>query len=300
MLSPRADLLADLITRPVRLHVGQPFTFTHQIVNPGPSHVTSATGTFEVPSGWTITSAVWDDFGVKVPCTIVGPTSTCTTGSISVHSGRRMEVTVVPNQVATDVEVTATASSALDDDNLSNNVVTHTLDVDPAQVDLGVSASSSASSPAGAATTVDLRVDNNGPAAAADSTLTATLPASVQLEAVNTLSSGFTCSVNGQTLTCTHPLQPRGRATIRITIRYRALGPVSFTAAVGTSTPQVPDALPNSWWSPAPSPPRRQDQRHCRRHERRALLPVSASGCIRWVESSFVASATTDSAGSYS
>jgi hypothetical protein len=301
VLPPRADLRARIIEQPTELVVGQPYTFRHQIRNDdGPSMVPSAVGTFEVPAGWTITSAVWDDFGVDVPCTITGTISTCNTDSIPNHSFQTMEVTVVPDQVATDVEVTATASSPIADDDLSNNELTYALDVVPVEFDLGLTASYAATFPAGTAQYVDLRIDNDGPAAAPDTTLTTTLPPSVQLEEVNTLSSGFTCETVGQTLTCTHPALPVGLATIRLSVRDTALGPVSFTADVTASIAQVPDVQPNSV----------QVNRTVTATPARVVgkivntsgqeVPQTSVWVYRVGESSFVASATTDGFGNYS
>lgn len=72
------------------------------------------------------------------------------------------------------------------------------------------------------------------------------LPASVHVDEVFVYDSGFTCSTTAQVLTCTHPRLTRTEELLRVRIRHMAVGPVTFTADVTTSTPQEPDDLPNA------------------------------------------------------
>ncbi len=300
VVAPRADLQAGFDWPPREVVAGQPFTITHRVGNPdGPSLVEDAVGTLEVPPGWTITAAEWDRHGVPVPCAIAGSTSTCEIGQLTTHYAATLRATIVPGAVQDDATLVATASSSLPDDDLSDNTATHTIDVVAATTDLGVTASHGATAPAGGPSVVELRVTNAGPAAAAETSITADLPASVHVEGVDTSTTGFSCEAVDQVLSCTHPMLPVGEHLLDLTLRDTTLGPVSFTITAATTTTQAPDVLPDAVTitrTVAPSPARVTGTVVDADGEAVAGVGVAV---YRVGETTGLASGTTSAAGTY-
>ena len=214
-----ADLVVTNVGSPNPVLAGNNITYTVVITNNGPSTASTLAFTEAIPANTTFVSAAatsgtggWTCTGISISCSnpsFVMGASTTFTVVVKVGAG------TASGTVITD---TATVSSSTTDPNPSNNFAIATVVVATAgQADLAITKTGTPSAVlAGNNITYTITVKNNGPAAAANVTLTDTLPANTTVVSIAAVpAAGWTCPApSGGTQTCTNPSVASGASTV--------------------------------------------------------------------------------------
>jgi uncharacterized repeat protein (TIGR01451 family) len=201
-VGPAADLRVTKLVDKTAPAIGDPVTWTIQVFNDGPQTATSVQVTDVVPAGAPVTSASVTGGGT---CTRTGQSVTCTVPTLASGASATVTIraTVASNAGGATIDNTATASSAVRDPDPSNNTASvHAVAGDAA--DLGVTiAPNRPTATVGEAITWTAVVGNAGPKTATGVVTTLTIPAG--LTGVTATVPGGTCTIAGQTATCTLP-----------------------------------------------------------------------------------------------
>jgi large repetitive protein len=242
--------LADLsITKsgPATVAAGGTITYSLDVANAGPSNAANLTVTDTLPAGVTFVSAG----GAGWTCTHVGSTSiSCTRATLATASAApTITVVVTAPAEAASLSNTASVSSTTADPDPTNNSSTVPTGV-TASADLSIVKTGPAHVDSGGTITYTLTVSNAGPSAAADLTVTDTLPGVVTF--VSATGTGWTCSTAFPTVTCTSTALASGAST---TIAVVVTAPVGSTALLNTATvgSTTPDPTPSNNTSSAPT-----------------------------------------------
>ena len=194
--------------------------FTITVSNLGPDPADTTTLTDVVPAGATFVSLSQDSgpaFLCTTPAVGAGGAVTCSIATLAAGAEAAFTLTVHVEPATppgTFISDTASVSTTTFDPNEENNASTASTLVGPVTVaDVGVSQSA----PEGAVPDSDLTyvitVTNGGPAAAADATVTDTLPGATTFVSL-AAPAGWTCTTpaagSGGTVTCEHPSLPAG------------------------------------------------------------------------------------------
>jgi uncharacterized repeat protein (TIGR01451 family) len=246
LVTLNADLSLTKTDSPDPVSVGQPLTYTLTAANAGPNTATGVQIVDTLPANVTFVSAS--------PGCVVGPpgTVTCTIGTLANGASAPRTITVTPTAAASpSITNSATVSGNEPDPTSGNNTATATTSVTPAaNLSITKSASPAPVIP-GNPITYTLTINNAGPSAAVNLTVTDTLPAGVGTPTV-TSPGGFSCATQAAPpqLTCTMASLAAGATA---TIIYTApvspdLGPgvaLTNSANVGSDTAD-PDTANNS------------------------------------------------------
>jgi uncharacterized repeat protein (TIGR01451 family) len=213
-----ANLAVTNVGTPNPVLAGNNITYTVVVTNNGPGTSSTVAFTETIPTNTTLVSVTatsgtggWTCAGASISCTIptfASGAATTFTVVVTVGSG------TVSGTVITD---TANVSAATTDPNPSNNVATVTTVVATAgQADLAVTKTGTPNPVlAGNNITYTITVTNNGPATAANVTLTDTLPANTSVVSIVGAPAGWTCPApSGGTQRCTNASVAASTTTI--------------------------------------------------------------------------------------
>lgn len=247
---PQANLNGTLKTLTTYVS-GEEFEIEGRAFNFGPSAVTDAVATVSLPADWTLTSAVTTSGTL---CTVGVGLVTCPIGSLHGSGGnRRFTLRGTAGGPATNGQAAITVSSSLPDPQPADTTTTYDFTVLPREVDLGLDATVPSEVVAGTEVTMSIRITNGGPAYATTTTLTGTFPSDMEIISAwpSLATSGSSCSVSGQTVTCVYPKVYATTSSgpwANIKVRYLQYGTPTVTQfAVTSDQPERPDAaLPNS------------------------------------------------------
>ncbi len=226
-VSTSSDVSVSLAALPPTVLLGQPLTYTANVVNHGPSPSTGVTFTALLPSGLPISSVVTTAGTVSVS----GETVTVNIGNLADTGLVTITIVAVPSLlgiVSTEAEVNADNLNVGSGDNIATSNVSVLAAADLAIIQ-GVSANP-AKLNANLVYTLD--VTNNGPSTATNVVLTDVLPAGATFVSASS-STGATFSPVGQVLTT--PLGDLGRGQgiiLTITVVPTLSGTLNNTASV--------------------------------------------------------------------
>ncbi len=218
---------------------GQQVSWTVTARNNGPSVATNPTISDVVPNA--VTNLAVSNVSAGWTCSIAGQNVNCNAASLAVGATASIRVTGTLDPAHTGpLTNTATTSSSSGDPNTANNTDSETTATAPS-ADLSL-AKAATTSPlvAGSQATWTLTATNAGPSTAVTPTITDTLPATVTGITATTATTGWTCAVSGQTVTCSaSSLAPGATAavTVRGTVASTASGSLVNTGALTSSTP---------------------------------------------------------------
>lgn len=243
--APRADVgIVKSAGSPNPVTAGQDVNWTLTATNAGPSNASAATVSDTVPSSVTAVSATTTAAGWT--CSVSGQTVTCTNPSMPPGATATINVKGrVSSAQASSISNTATISTTATDPVSTNNSSTSSTNV-VSSADLLSVKTLSTTSPATPGGTVGwlVRVTNTGPSDANSVSMTDTVPAAVTGLAVNA-PAGWTCSLSGQTVTCTRASMAAGTSadiTITGTLDPAFTGNLTNQASASTTTPDLTTA----------------------------------------------------------
>jgi uncharacterized repeat protein (TIGR01451 family) len=254
-IPPQADLSITKTDSPDPVAPGTSLTYLIQVANAGPDAAIAATVTDVIPGGTTFVSLAWPaDWTCLKPTVGGGGAISCTISTFGV--GATASFTLVVNVTAGDgatITNTATVGSATTDLNQGNNAATATTKVKK-QADLAVT---KADTPdpvvAGANLTYDIALNNFGPNAAVNVSLTDATPDHTRFRSfAQTSGPAFSCSapaVGGTgTVSCTISTFGAGAtATFRLVVRVKASTPNGTTLSnTATATSDTFDPCPGN------------------------------------------------------
>ena len=228
---PQEDLAITGVATPPSVPPGGSTTYTFTVRNNGPSTATSLSFTASLPTNAVVNSAT----ASTGSCT-TGATISCSLANLPVNS--TATVTIAATATANGVlSTTASISAAEPDPNSSNNQVTVTATV--AVADLVVnSAGVSAASP-----TYQVSVTDNGPSSASNAIVSCNTDRFIYGPVS---SSQGTCTVSGQTLTCSlGSMAANAVANITLQVQAPSQGWASISCHA-TATEYDPNPLNNS------------------------------------------------------
>jgi uncharacterized repeat protein (TIGR01451 family) len=250
-----ADLAVTKSDSPDPVSAGADITYTITVVNDGPSDAQNVVLTDVVPVGTTFVSFTQDsgpDFDCTVPT--VGSTGTvsCTIDTLAAGTGASFNLVVNVNAAANGTTITniALIASETTDSNTANNIATETTTVsEAADPDLSVAMSDSPDPvSAGANITFTIRVDNAGPATAANVVLDDVLPARTTFGSLRA-PAGWTCTTPAAggigKVSCRAASFPDGAsATFSLVVRVNP-GTLPGTVVTNAATVSYTTADPN-------------------------------------------------------
>jgi uncharacterized repeat protein (TIGR01451 family) len=225
-----ADLSVAKADAPDPVTVGDNVTYTITVTNNGPVAADGVIVTDALPAGATLVSASASQGSCSGTTTV-----SCSLGSLA--NGASATVTIVVTTTAVGpLSNTATAAATTADPSSANNSATATTTVNPPpSADLSI-AKTDAPDPVnlGGTVTYTITVTNNGPDAAAGTTVSDTLPAGAAL--VSATATQGTCS-GTTTVSCSlGSLASGATATVTLVVEATAGGTLSNTATVAAST----------------------------------------------------------------
>ena len=238
---PAGPVLADLaVTKEVSFpFLGPELIYSINVTNNGPDDATGVVLTDTLPILVDFDSA---DATVGT-CAHVSGVVTCNIGALANGASSDITITVLPQTVETDTEVTntETVAAAEEDPSPANNVAAVTATLRPPIASLSVSIDSRPAEPViNERIVYDVRVGNTGmlfpPDTAEAVVLTIELPAGVTL--VSATPEQGTCDVKGRTITCAIGDIP-GDAAVNVEVVVTApgvAGTISISAAVSSDT----------------------------------------------------------------
>lgn len=196
------DTSADLAivkSHTAEVAFGDTFAFTLAVTNNGPSDAQNVSVTDTLPAGLTYVSGT----GTGWTCNAVGQAVTCDlTGPLAAEAATTITLNVTAGAAAVpSVTNTATVTTTTPDPDPDNDTDDDTVDV-AALVDLAITKTHTGDAVIGSELTFTLAVTNNGPTVdPGPVTVTDTLPTG--LTYVTAVGSGWSCSAEGQDVTCT-------------------------------------------------------------------------------------------------
>ncbi|MEU6214928.1 hypothetical protein ABZ891_34170, partial [Streptomyces sp. NPDC047023] len=170
---------------------GGPVSFTFVISNSGGATAATYTVTDTIPAGVTITNP-------PAGCTLSGQTLTCTGTNLAPDEDRTITVNGTVAAGTTGTLLNKVCVTAPGDTNEDNDCDTWPVPPSPQRPDLKIEKTAPATVTPGGQIAYTLTVTNNGPVAAAEYTVTDTIPAGVTIT-----NPPAGCTVTGQSITCT-------------------------------------------------------------------------------------------------
>ena len=234
--------------------VGVNFDYTLTINNTGTSATNGGliTVTDVIPSGLTFVTGT----GTGWNCSAFGQTVTCTTNNVIALNGvSNIILTVNPTTTGT-VNNTASVVGGGDNTSATSNVVTTVINAAP-MPNLLISKVGPSTATVGTNFAYTLTVNNVG-TGASNGTITITDVLPVGLSFVSGSGNGWTCSANGQTVTCvsTTPIFVNGTNSVTVTVNPLTSGTVVNNASVlgGGDVTQATSNDVTTTINPAPTP----------------------------------------------
>ena len=240
VVQPRADLEVVVHDRTAGVYVDTEAKYVFSVHNDGPDIARNTSLEIVLPLGVTL---AW-----SYSCSSDSETGniTCDLDWVQPDSRHIVEVALAIGSDAPDrLDLTATVTSAAEDENSGNDSATATsfvLEEGEQAVDLWTSISGPLTAATSTEVSYRLFVWNNGPSDATGVTATTTLPSGVTLSSVSELCSGSSATV----ITCNLGTLTPGSgfyADIDVSITSTATGTLSFTA---TATSTVRELLPDN------------------------------------------------------
>ena len=226
-----ADLVFNKTASSATVNVGDTYTYTISAHNNGPSAAANVRFTDAMSSSLQVLSAT----GPGWTCSVSGQNVSCSISTLA--SGATSSVTISVKALASGSVPNTCIGTSDTADPTSNDTCSIIVTVN-GSADLSIVKTDAVDPVAVNANIVySLAVSNAGPSAAANLTVTDTLPAGVTF--VSAAGTGWTCSNAGQTLTCTRPSLANGAAAPAITLTATApavAGTVTNTASVSSTT----------------------------------------------------------------
>lgn len=236
----RADLAVTLTDSQDPVTPGTPYSYTASVHNAGPDPASSVKILFVMPSQ----ASYIDATGTGWTCSRAGVQVTCTRPSLAVGATAMATVYLVSPGTSGVVEASATVSSSLIDQNLANNtsIQTTTISGQASTADLSLSMTDS-HDPVVVSTQFDyrLRVENLGPAAAANVKIDYSLPGPLTYH--TTQGTGWSCTMVSRKVTCTRSTLAANQVSdVVVTVSAPGVSTtITNTASVSSATPdQVP------------------------------------------------------------
>jgi len=248
-IDPRADIIPTKTVTPSTVPSGQDLTYVVTTHNNGPSRADAVVMTDTLPLDVTFISATPSSGtcgttpGANVTTDGGNRTVSCNHGSINNGAQQTVTIVVRPNNATRGTTITndvSVATTTTETDG-TNNTATVDASVSNPSLDLTINKTDSVDPVAvGDDTVYTIRIDNSGPSAAEDVSVTDTLPggANLSFQSVAGVSCSATPAVGsfGGTLTCEPGYLPAGASTsFTVTMRGEAKGLVDNSVSV-TST----------------------------------------------------------------
>lgn len=220
--------------------VGVNFDYTLTVNNTGtaPTSGGLVTVTDVIPTGLTFVTGS----GTGWTCSAAGQTVTCTTSNvIAINGSSNIILTVNPTTTGT-FNNTASVVGGGDNTSAPSNTVTTEINASPTP-NLLISKTGPSTATVGTNFTYTLTVNNVG-TGTSNGTITVTDNLPVGLSFVSGSGSGWTCSANGQTVTCSSasPITVNGTSSITVTVNPLSSGTVVNNASVvggGDTSPAI-------------------------------------------------------------
>jgi len=231
-LTPSADLAITVTGTPDLVIAGANITYTINASNAGPSNAASLTMTDVLPADTTFVSAS----GSGWSCSETAGTVTCTRGTLTIAAAPSIALVVTAPDDAGTVSNTVTIAATTTDPVAGNNTASTTTTVQ-ARADLAVTVSDNPDPvSAGGTLTYTVSVNNLGPSAATNVTVTDTIAATTTF--VSAIGTGWACTQAGVVVTCTRASLAAGAApSIAVVVTAPVQGgSITNTAAVSTTT----------------------------------------------------------------
>ena len=231
-VDPRSDLSIDKTDAVDPVAAGSGVTYQLAVTNLGPSAAASVVVSDTLPSGTTYQAAS----GTGWSCSHSSGTVTCSRATAALGAQPAITVEVLAPAAAGAIVNAANVTSTTVDPVPENNSDTETTQVTGVS-GLAISKTDSVDPvQAAAAYSYTLGVTNLGPSAAVNAVVTDTLPAGVVF--VSAAGTGWSCSHNSGTVTCTRSSLAVGASSIVVNVNAPAIGgTVLNTATVASDTP---------------------------------------------------------------
>ena len=250
-----ADVSLTASGTPNPVPVGSNISYTILVLNSGPYPATSLLLTDALPAAL----AYVTNSTTQGTCTYDGVTVTCDLGSLATSA--TATVTLIARALTTGVATNVASVTTFEQDTKpSNNSATIITTVNPL-ADLSISQTGPAAGYVGSNLTYTLTISNLGPAPAASTVVSDSLPATVSFVSATT-SKGTVSQANGIVTATLGSLASNATATVMVTIRAPLAGTVTNTATVTNSAGTDPNAANNSTSTttavtvpPPPTPP---------------------------------------------
>lgn len=239
-----ADLSITKVHDADAVRIGDELDFELEVTNAGPSEAREVVVTDTVPGGLTLLAADGDGWA----CTVAAPTATCelTEPLAAGTAAPAITVTVrVDPGAFPGVVNSASVSSETTDPDTTNNAASDEVTV-PRLVDLTIDKSHAGDVTVGKDVVFTLLVGNDGPLDETELiTVTDVLPTG--LTPVSVISPDATCTITGQTVTCTKADGLAVDETFSIEVTA-TVEPAAYPAATNTATVSSPteDADPTN------------------------------------------------------
>lgn len=263
-ITSSADLAITKVAGSTSGVPGQQISYTIEVTNNGPSHVTGATVTDPLPSSltdgnWSCTATAGSSCGAAAGAGSINTTVNLLTGGKATFT---LTARILDSATGTIVnQASVNPPQGTTDNTPGNNSSTTTTPIEPA-ADLGITKTASAASiRAGDELVYTLVVTNNGPSMAANVQVVDTVVDTVQIVSVQT--NKGTCAAAGQTITCAigslGAAAPNNTATVTIRVRVPftyPVGPLPNSAVVSSETSdKVPGNNSSSTTTTITAPP---------------------------------------------
>jgi uncharacterized repeat protein (TIGR01451 family) len=256
-----SDLALKITHTPQKLLPGQDVTYTAQVTNNGTTPVVNANVVFSVPVGSIIKTPA---SGTGWVCTQAGVIATCVAPTLAPGNAAPITVVItdpsVPAAGGTPVARGTVSASRNNDPNPANNTSIDAGTLPQADLSLTIDRSPQQPQP-GDEVTYTLTASNIGPDSAPTPTVVFTVPpgGTVTQPAAG---SGWTCTQQGDTFTCTRPDLPQGTAppiTVKVMLPAGTTGGTpALVGQVGSPGVDDPNLVNNRAVSDAGTAPRTQ------------------------------------------
>lgn len=256
-----ADLALTITHTPQKLLPGQDVTYTAQVTNNGTTPVTNANVVFSVPVGSIISTPA---AGTGWVCTQAGVVATCIAPTLAPGPAAPITIVITNPDVAAaggaPVARGTVSASRNSDPNPDNNTAVDVGSLPQADLSLTIERSPQQPQP-GDEVTYTLTASNAGPDSAPTPTVVFTVPpgGTVTQPAAG---SGWTCTQQGDTFTCTRPDLPQGPAppiTVKVMLPTGTTsGTPALVGQVGSPGVEDPNLANNRAVSEPGTAPRTQ------------------------------------------
>lgn len=243
-ITPVSSVTVTKTATPNPVLAGNTITWTITATNAGPNPATNVVVSDTVPAGVTNIAAS----GAGWTCSVVGQAVSCSRPTLAVGSAT---ITVTGKAPSSTGNITNTCVASADAGatfNVAGCNVTTTVNANSSVV--LTKTASAASLGAGSPISWTITATNNGPSPATNAVVTDSVPAGVT--GISATGTGWTCSVSGQTVTCSRTSMPVGSSNITIsgtaptatgTITNTCTGTITSGGSVDSSACSAPTTI---------------------------------------------------------